>query len=91
MTQVFRISNSLREAFFGWHEAELRQAHEAAFHGIYADFPSDHATFEEFVYNEVATLIICATPEERLRVYLEWNGILGFTQTIYSIAIGRLA
>jgi len=40
---------------------------------------------------EIARLIVTHEPKERLAVYLMWNGIIGYTETIYSIAIGRLA
>lgn len=34
--------------------------------------------------------ILAHTPKERLEVYLEWNGIVGYTGRIYEIATGEL-
>lgn len=36
----------------------------------------------------VASLIYAHTPKERLAVYLTWNGILGYTETIWAITQG---
>ncbi len=45
---------------------------------------------EESPYVEIQIRILKDTPEQRLEVYLEWNGILGYTQRILHITKGGL-
>lgn len=50
-----------------------------------------HADTPEDVRREgVIKTIIDSTPKQRLEVYLEWNGILGYTNRIYELATGEL-
>ncbi len=34
--------------------------------------------------------ILADSPKERLHVYLEWNGILGYTESIYKVAASAM-
>lgn len=35
--------------------------------------------------------IVTDDPKTRLQIYLEWNGILGYTDSIYDIAMGKFS
>lgn len=74
-----KISNDLLEAYRGYYEDEVssRFCHDGK--------------LQEDVYEEWVTLKIKAdTPKRRLEVYLEWNGIIGYSGRIYEIATGEL-
>jgi hypothetical protein len=38
----------------------------------------------------IEALILADDAKKRLEVYLEWNGIIGYTNTIYMIATGAI-
>lgn len=73
-TPVFKIGNHLIEAYKGYYEDEVLGGTE----------PNE-------AYEEWANLkILSHTPQERLAIYCEWNGILGYDRTLYDIATGKL-
>lgn len=82
---VFKISNSLRTAYSGLYfeelEAEIMRPNVAP----------GHLSEAKKIGYLTDLRIINDSPGQRLAVYLEWHGIIGYTETIYSIAIGRLA
>lgn len=56
-----------------------------AYKGIFEDrmeYPDDNA---------VHMHILNSTPLERLEVYCEWNGIIGYASSLYDIATGKLS
>lgn len=58
----------------------------AAYLGFYED-ELLHAADKEA---EARALIKSHTPKQRLAVYLEWNGIHGYTESIWGIASGEV-
>lgn len=70
---------ALLEAYMGYYEDEWNYGH----HEYSTDSQKD---MEKWCREK----ILNATPLERLGIYLEWNGILGYTNTIYSISQGEL-
>lgn len=69
------IGNDLIEAYKGYYEDE------------WALLISQE---ESFVLERIRETILHDTPKKRLEVYLEWNGILGYTNRIYELATGEL-
>lgn len=59
-----------------------------AYEGYYEDecTPTGELPNAEAVLNR----ILSHSPKERLEVYLEWNGILGYTDRIWEISQGEL-
>lgn len=83
-----KIGNDLIEAYKGYYEQEIDQ-----------DFPYHLAPrsrleggqySEQFQKEWAIKKIRSHSPKERLEVYLEWNGILGYTSRIYELATGEL-
>lgn len=70
-----QISNDLIEAYKGYYEDEIRQ--------------SSYPTLGDYL-QAIATKIQQHSPKERLEIYLEWNGILGYTSRIWEITQGEL-
>lgn len=79
------IYGGLIEAYKGFYEDEMRADFDEHFieHGL-------GAAKREQVFNlEWAEKKIRShTPKERLAIYLEWNGILGWTDIIWDISQG---
>jgi hypothetical protein len=73
--EIFR---PLKEAYLGYYEDEM-----AADLTALMEEP-EHA--EAWVLKKISS----DTTKERLRVYLEWNGILGYSEVIYAVAMGKL-
>ncbi|HEX9429604.1 MAG TPA: hypothetical protein VF944_04435 [Candidatus Bathyarchaeia archaeon] len=71
------IHNDLVEAYKGFYEDEIAR-----------DEPVG-GEFYNLVDEWVEAKIRSHTPKERLEVYLEWNGIIGYTGRIWSIAQGE--
>lgn len=69
------ISNDLIEAYKGYYEDELEQV-----------VPWTDAAVNSWVIDKIRS----HTPKERLEVYLEWNGILGYSSRIWEITQGEL-
>lgn len=75
---VIKISNDLIEAYEGYYEDEMA-----------ADLTSPMEEPED-ARNWAINKIISHTPKERLEIYLEWNGIIGYADRTYQIATGEL-
>lgn len=73
-----KIFRPLEEAYLGYYEDEM-----AADLTVPMEEP-EHA--KAWVLNKISL----DTPKERLRVYLEWNGILGYSEVIYAVATGKM-
>lgn len=81
------MRNDLLQAYIGVHEdkRETRECYET--HARIRNalglrplpFPFWFGDYCKHLINE-------ATPRERLETYLEWNGIIGYTQAIFEIA-----
>lgn len=79
-----KISNDLVEAYKGRYEDESVRPWTRAESGYTLMGPDE--AIDKWVREKIAS----HTPRERLEVYLEWNGILGYTDRIYEIATGEL-
>lgn len=73
--EIFR---PLKEAYLGYYEDEMAADLTAPME------EPEHA--EAWVLNKISS----DTPKKRLRVYLEWNGIIGFSEVVYAIATGQM-
>lgn len=62
---------------------DLVQAYEGRF--PHEDYP--HMSEEEWKA-EIGRMIIDHDAKQRLEVYLEWNGILGYSNRIFELATG---
>jgi hypothetical protein len=78
MTAMSKFHGGMIEAFKGYFEEnwETRRDYEK----------SGELAFDGWYDGYIQTLIALASNKERLRVYLEWNGILGYTESIFDIA-----
>ncbi len=83
-----KFHGGMIEAFKGYFEEnwETRRDYEA-----YVEKESKSGelvllSFDGWYDGYIQTLIALASNKERLRVYLEWNGILGYTESIFDIA-----
>lgn len=83
--QMFNVGNDLIEAYQGYYEDELMVEFCEEYGG--PDAPESEKV--EWVRNEVIRRILCDTPKRRLEIYLEWNGIIGYSSRIYELAIGH--
>lgn len=82
---AIKIGNHLIEAYKGHYEDDREQFR------LFKEYTKVEVATED-QYNEWLTTIkiIQDTPKERLRVYCEWEGILGYSSTLYDIATGKL-
>jgi hypothetical protein len=90
----------LIEAYMGMYEDELRARYETLDHSKdYALYGVEKRSFEAWAEGDGVlwgwegapfTGILDASPKERLSVYLRWNGIFGYTETIFAIATGEI-
>ena len=85
MTQMFKIRNDLIEAYKGYYEDD-REALRLAKEHFKVDIITD-AQFGEWIVYKILT----DSHKERLERYLEWNGIQGYTNSIYEIAHGSIS
>lgn len=89
------LHGGLVEAYKNYYEVELQQEYERV-----SDEKADDLTiseqelqnldFDRFVERRVREIICEHTPKQRLEVYLEWNGILGYTESIFAFARGEI-
>jgi len=86
-----RIYGSLIEAYKGHYEddRQIRQYYQDWLKAEMQNGHSDALSFEGWFEGWVEEAIRTATPKERLAIYLEWNGILGWTEMIWSISQGE--
>jgi hypothetical protein len=79
------IHGGLLEAYLGYYEEEWQNE--------FADSPAGagdfSVTFKEWLNRRATTQITEDSPKQRLDIYLEWNGILGYTETIWDISQGQ--
>lgn len=65
-----------------------------AYSGVYEDeMASDLTVLMEEPEHEtewVVSKILSDTPQRRLEVYMEWNGIIGYSDRAYELATGQL-
>lgn len=74
------IHGGLMEAYLGYYEDDF----SAEFPGV----AKSGLTFEEWNKAQADKKIRADSPKRRLEIYLEWNGILGYANTVYEIATG---
>lgn len=75
MTKKDLFSNDLIEAFRGYYESEWALLKDQS---------------EENIRFHIEMTIAMKTCKERLEIYLEWNGIIGYTSRIWEITQGEL-
>ena len=78
-----RICNDLVEAYKGFYEDEYDRLQ---IHHDGASTSTEHHAYHGWIVNKISS----HTPKERLEVYLEWNGILGYTNRIWEISQGEI-
>lgn len=83
---MFKIGNDLIEAYTGFYEDHYMDEYRGEFPGRN---PSGDE-YNEWAINRATQQIINNTPEQRLKIYLEWNGIIGYSNRIYKLATGHL-
>lgn len=84
-TPVFKIRNDLIEAYKGYYEDERTVVQNDGSFKQVIDF-----TKEEWEI-WITWRILTDQPAERLERYCEWNGILGYSTTLFDIATGKLS
>lgn len=83
---VVNVGNDLVEAYVGYHEDEwLEELHDEVAGANVSD-----KEWETWSRNRATQEILDHTPQRRLEIYLEWNGILGYSGRIYELATGLL-
>lgn len=80
-TTPLTIHNGLFEAYRNYYEEELKIEYDRT---EYTEAP------DKFINRRVRQIILEHTPKQRLEVYLEWEGIMGWTETVYNLAIGNI-
>lgn len=75
------VMSALIEAYLGVHEGDLRKAHAEAHKGAF-----DVQAYDQWTRSRVIWQIAHDDNRTRLETYLLWNGIIGFTSTIFAIA-----
>lgn len=87
-----RIGNDLIEAYTNTYEDDLHVQYNA-----YTEQEISKAggtatveSHESWIRDQVVTMIRNHSAQERLEIYLTWNGILGYSNRIYAIATGEL-
>lgn len=88
MVEAIKIRNDLIEAYKGYYEDDraTTQAYEEEFKN-----EPVRQDFDQWLTERVKVQIIVDSPKERLERYLEWNGIQGYTSSIYEIAHGSIS
>lgn len=81
------IHGGLLEAYLGYNEDEWEREYEG-FKTHAAD--NEMVPYKEWSYKRAEKVIRAHTPKQRLAIYLEWNGILGYTETIWDISSGMV-
>lgn len=82
--QIFKFRNDLIEAYKGHYEGKLVGLPDGSYKGT-SQFS------EQELIEWVQWQIIEHSAKERLEIYLEWEGIIGFTNGIYDIAMGKFS
>ncbi len=79
------IGNDLIKAYMGVHEDELQHLHKVKFENS-----PEVQDFDQWAEPIVKNMINQASPKDRLDTYLQWNGILGWTNRIWELSQGEL-
>jgi hypothetical protein len=79
---MFKIRNDLIEAYKGYYEDDRDTLRKFTNEGTFM-----FDLFEEWIRLK----IVSDSPKERLERYLEWNGISGYTNTVFEIATGSIS
>ena len=79
-----QIPNYLLTAYLGYFEEEYRGEYEEY---VKAEVEAVEA-YKSWSANKARALIHTHSPEERLHIYLTWEGIIGYTSQIFNIAQG---
>ena len=83
---MFKIGKDLVEAYVGYYEDEWEaELYEEVGGANVSD--EDH---KSWMLSRATKEIINHTPKRRLEIYLEWNGIIGYSGRIYELATGHL-
>lgn len=85
-TPPVHISPALLEAYKGYYEGAFDYEYEMEFKG--AEVAQD---FDQWAEPRWVAKILADTPKARLNTYLRWEGILGYSETIWNISQGRVS
>lgn len=89
---MFQIRNDLIEAYKGYYEDGPEGREVQRLYEIYAkENDPNWQPFVTWFDNWVRIKILTDSPKERLERYLEWNGIIGYSSTVFDIATGNLS
>lgn len=80
-----KIHGGLMEAYLGYNEDEWVSEYDREMAGKKTDI-DDYQTWSE---KKAEQVIRAHTPKQRFAIYLEWNGILGYTETLWEITQGE--
>lgn len=83
--QMFDIGHDLIEAYKGYYEDDWL----VEFYEEVAGTNVSEEEQETWMTSRAIQEIVNNLPLARLRIYLEWNGIIGHTGRIYELAIGH--
>lgn len=84
---VEKLHNGLRDAYYGIHEDDLYVEWDRL------SQPAPEYQLESrttWVGGQCVLRALRDSDKARLSTYLEWNGILGYTETIWAIALGEV-
>lgn len=90
---VFKIRNDLVEAYKGYFGDEKETLDPYNEYVVKEGRKGEVAVeaYEDWLDTWVRQKILSHTPKARLDIYLEWNGIQGYVETVYDIATGKLS
>lgn len=89
-TPALNIRPDLIEAYIGINERELRKEFDQHVKAELAKGTETVFNYPQWVDAEARRALVILAPKTRLSIYLEWNGILGYTQAIWDISQGKL-
>lgn len=79
------FSNDLVEAYKGYYEEEITLDR---LEKLGADVSEEYKAWFETLWAEKK--IVSHGPEQRLIIYCEWNGIIGYATRLFEIATGEI-
>ena len=79
------IYDGLIEAYKGYYEDEWQDEFSRSPDGA-GNFAM---TYQQWLTKKTEETIKADTPKRRLEIYLEWNGILGYTEIIWDLSQGE--
>ena len=83
--QMFDVGHDLIEAYIGYYEDEWMEELRSEI----GDKPITDEEVKLWMENRAIQEIVNNLPLARLKIYLEWNGIIGYAGRIYELAIGH--